>query len=162
MGTFGDVQVGSEAGTTTNVWSIETDADVTAGNISIGAGVNSTNTVTISGNGSTITQTGASTVMLGGVTGNLSVLNLIGVDAIGSGATFNSGTGAITVNPSGVINLEFGTFIANGNVTVDGGQLNLDTGGGVVVAAGRTLTIQNGGVAAATGIFRSLQPRPPT
>jgi T5SS/PEP-CTERM-associated repeat protein len=152
-GTLGPVQLGSGPNTSTNVWNIESDADVTTGNITIGAGSNTTNTVTISGNGSTITQTGASTLTVGLASGNTAALNVIGVDIAGSGATFNSGTGAITVNPTGVISVQFGTFNANGNMTINGGQLNLNTGGGIIVAAGKTLTIQSGGDATATDDF---------
>ncbi len=75
----------------------------------------------VGGVGSTLMQNGASTLTIGGTT------NSYGRVVIFDQAVFTSGTGAITVNPTGYIYVNDATFNANGNLTV------ANAGAGVVL-----------------------------
>jgi len=117
------------------------DGNLAVGNISDD---NRQGIVNISGTNSAITQTGIRSVTLGRI--------LVGTPSgddssritVSSGGTFTSGTGAITLNNLGHINVgASGTFNANGAMTInDGGQLNV-TGGSFNSIA--NVTVNSGG-----------------
>jgi len=67
----------------------------------------------------------------------------------GGNATF---TGDHTIDTASTIAITGGTFTANGNMTLNG-QLTRDAAGTFTVAAGKTLTVQNGGDAIFTGSY---------
>ena len=123
---------------------VQGNADLTTDNLGIGVynGAGTTRgdgTVTVTGTGSTITQTGASTLVIGasatGDSGSLSV---------SSGGTFTTGTGNMTVNALGELTIDGGTFNAKGNVAVDGGNITRSGAGAFNLASGKTLTASNG------------------
>jgi hypothetical protein len=90
----------------------------------------------------TLTQAGSSTVTVGDNLGggNASL-------AINDQATFNTGTGAFTVNASGSVSVfSTATFIANGDILIDGGSIGgLRSNSNFIWAPGNTFTVQNGG-----------------
>ncbi len=97
---------------------------------------------------SSFTQTGATNITVGSATNGTATIN---VGAFGSGATFSTGTGTMTINATGTVNIgsgtTTGTFNANGDVTINGGTLNRDKFSAFNLADGKTMTIQNGGIA---------------
>ena len=97
-GSLGDVEVG-------------TGADLTINGLYLATGSGS-GYLYVRGNGSTLTQNGASTLTVGSTTG---VIAFVGIF---DHAVFTSGTGAITVNPSGQMSVFDATFNANGSLTV--------------------------------------------
>lgn len=70
---------------------------------------------------------------------------------VNSGGTFQSGTNPITAGTGSTIAIAGGTYTSEGNLTLDGGQLTRDAAGSFTLAAGKTLTVQNGGNATFTG-----------
>lgn len=143
--TFGLLEIaqGTGAGTSANVL-IDTGADLQCGNLNLATGAGSTaGMLTLTGNGSTVTQSGASTLTIGSAASSNAILNL------SNSGTFTSGTGAITINKTGRVNQTGGNFNANGNLTIEG-QFSHGSGG-FTLATGKTLTVQNGGSASFTG-----------
>ena len=140
-GSFGHIRLANELtpGTTGN-FNVESAAAVTTGDLILATldGTTSSATLTVDGAGSSLTQTGASTLTMGHATKGTATLNVTG------DGTFNSGTGAISVNTTGTINVGTGatggTFNANGPMTVDG-TVNLLDG---ALNAG-TITLNGGG-----------------
>jgi hypothetical protein len=105
--------------------------------------------INVQGAGSRIVQTGASTLTVG--SSALGVLD-IGTISGGSGATFTTGTGMTAIGARGQINvgsaISSGVFNANGDILVDGGEMNVwpNQSQAFNWTAGRTMTIRNGGV----------------
>jgi hypothetical protein len=70
-----------------------------------------------------------------------------------SGGTLTTGSGGLTINKTGVVNVGnccravTGTLNANGDVTVNGGVLQVFSGSQFNLASGKTLHIANGGTA---------------
>jgi T5SS/PEP-CTERM-associated repeat protein len=108
----------------------------------------------INGAGSAINQTGSNTITLGAAANSIGVIN-IGTTA--NGGTLNTGTGLFTINKTGTVNLgggaNTGTLNANGDMLVDGGVVNRTGGSVFALAAGKNITIQNGGSASFTGDY---------
>jgi fibronectin-binding autotransporter adhesin len=103
---------------------------------------------TFSLNGSALfRELGAGTVTIGAESGSTGTLN-IGTTA--SGATLTTGSGGMTINTTGNVNIGSGSVVkgtlnANGNVTINGGTLSVVNTSAFNLATGATLTLQNGG-----------------
>src|SRR5690606_20601558 len=94
----------------------------------------------VSGAGSTLLQSGASTLTAGSATGGVGTIN------VNNGGTFTSGSGLVTVNATGTINrTRTGVFSVTGNLLLDGGKF-FSPAGSFSRSAGQTLTVQNGGL----------------
>jgi len=137
---------GSSVGGQLNVLS---GGSVTMGNTNVGDGsnVNPAASVTVSGAGSSITQTGASTLSLGKASGGSATV------AVNQGGSYTTGTGTTTVRGTGTLNVgdgsSRGTFTARGHVVVDGGTMNLSNSNSVFTAP--ELTISGGQVTRNSG-----------
>ena len=118
--------------------SVQSGSTASIGNLAVATVVASnTGTLEVSGAGSAITQTGASTLTLGAVATSAATLT------IGSGGTFTSGTGNIALNQTGTIHLDGGTLDLKGPLLRNGGVLNFNTGELRIVDQ---LTIGTGGL----------------
>jgi T5SS/PEP-CTERM-associated repeat protein len=102
------------------------------------AGGAQTSTVTVTGGNSSITQSGAGSLVVGAADGSTGVIH---VDANG---TFTGATGLTTINKTGTISVNGGTYNAKGNILIDGGALDYSAGT-LNWDANRTMTIRNGG-----------------
>lgn len=151
-GTFGQINLagGGNYITNSNV-QILSGAHLTTGTLYLAAngGSATTATLNVQGSGSSITQSGASTLTVGHSSSGSAAIN-IGTTA--SGAVFTTGTGLMTIDKTGTVTLgsldDFtidGTLNANGNITINGGVLVVNDVGSFNFAAGKTMTIQNGG-----------------
>jgi hypothetical protein len=120
------VEAGSQAGSSA-ILSVESGSVVTTERLEIRNNAEAvTSSVTITGNGSEFTLTGD----------GLSDRSYIGSSGEGAnarlniqnGGVFNTGTAAITLNPTGTINLDGGTFVQNGSLVRAGGAFNFTSG----------------------------------
>jgi T5SS/PEP-CTERM-associated repeat protein len=130
------------ANTTANV-SVLSGASFITGAITAGAvgGSAQSAIITVQGSGSTLTQTGANSLVLGHSANGTATLNVL------DGGTFNTGTGTTTINATGGINIgpaSASAFNANGDVNLNGGSITRSGGGSFNLAAGRTFTASNG------------------
>lgn len=105
---------------------------------------NALGTFHLQGAGSTVSQSAGSTLNIGRTTGT----GLSGILNV-HGGTFQTGTGAITINSRGQFNLNGGVFDANGGMTVTG-EVN-QTGGTLNFGSGKTVLVQSGGTWSQTG-----------
>ena len=129
---------------------VESGADLSVGNLYINTqGGATTGAGTVTGAGSTITQAGASVLEVGHAASGTATLT------VSSGGTFTTGTGLTTIRKTGLVDIQGGTFDANGNITIDGGALQRSTSGTFDWAASKTMTIQGGGRASFTGNFQT-------
>ena len=142
-GDIGEIQLArtSTAGTTGN-FSVLSDADVNVDALQIAnfGGATTSGAVLVDGAGSTLTQDGASTLIVGHSTDGTATID------VQNNGVFNTGTGVATVNATGTINagvVGFATFNANGDVNVDGGTINSGGNGRFNLATGKTLTATN-------------------
>lgn len=142
-GAFAGLTVLRAAGATL---SIQSGATVTGTALTIGDTFGDNGTVTIDGTGSAFTLSGAAASAIGAASSGTGTLN------VNNSGVFNSGTGTQTVNATGTVAIGGGTFNANGSVVVNGQLTRSDTGV-LSLAAGKTLTMQNGGDAILTGTF---------
>jgi fibronectin-binding autotransporter adhesin len=111
----------------------------------------------IIGTGSSLTQSGASTITVGAAANGIAAIN-IGITA--TGGTLSTGTGLFTVNPTGTVTIggtdATGTLNANGDVLINGGTVQRNTNGSQFnLATGRTMTIQNGGLFSFSGSYNA-------
>ncbi|MGB2822934.1 MAG: hypothetical protein WBF17_18270, partial [Phycisphaerae bacterium] len=104
-------------------------------------------TVTVRGAGSQITQTGASRLVLGDAS------NSVGKLHVDSDGVFSTGTGRTTVAATGLIEINGGTFNANGEVRIAGGTLTRSSLGTFAPAGGTTVTVSGGGMAKFEGDY---------
>ncbi|QDT73690.1 beta strand repeat-containing protein [Lacipirellula limnantheis] len=120
-------------------------ADLTSGAINLATTTSTaTGTFNVSGAGSTLVQSGASTLTVGSTIGGAGTVN------VNTGGTFTSGSGLVTVNATGTINRTgTGVFNVAGNLLLDGGKF-LTPGGSFSRGAGQSFTVQNGGLFDAT------------
>ncbi|HZJ16901.1 MAG TPA: hypothetical protein VFD27_17740, partial [Chthoniobacteraceae bacterium] len=148
-GTFAGISVdATTTAGTSGLLRIQSGATVTGTSLNLAPNAaGNTGTITITGAGSALTLSGAATAFIGAANKGAGTLN------VQNGGTFNSGTGLTTVNATGTIAIAGGTFVANGNVTLNGGQLTRDATGVFNLAASRTLTVQAGGDAIFTGNY---------
>ena len=149
-GTFsGAIQANtSTTAGTVGTLGIQSGATVSGSGLFIAPGVfANSGTVTINGAASALTLTGAATATIGAAGASTAPLN------VQSGGTFTSGTGVAAVNATGTVAIAGGTFNANGDLTLNGGQLTRDAAGVFNLAAGKTLAVQGGGDALFTGAY---------
>jgi hypothetical protein len=149
-GTLGGVTIdaGSVVGTNGTL-NIQSGAVVNATSLTIAPNTAAnTGTMTITGGSSSLVVNGAGGTTIGATSLSTGTLN------VQSGGTFTSGTGTTTVNATGTVAITGGTFNQNGNMTVNG-RLTRDAGGAFNLAAGKTLTVQNGGDVDIGGSFGS-------
>ena len=112
--------------------------------------------LTINSAGSSLTQSGASTITVGATANGTAAIN-IGTTA--TGGTLTTGTGLFTINATGTVTLgsgaNTGSLDARGDITIDGGLLQFNNQGSTFGFTNQTMNIQNGGRFAVTG-FRIL------
>jgi T5SS/PEP-CTERM-associated repeat protein len=97
-------------------------------------------TLRVDGVGSTLTMTGASTLTLGDNFNPNVVSDLI----VSNSAVMSTGTGAILIQNSGNLDVQTGTFNANGPLTVSNGTITRGSGSdGFNLGSGLTLTALN-------------------
>ena len=99
--------------------------------------------IDVDGSNSNIIQQGASTLTIGSTTGTAVV-------KLTNRGVFTPGTGQTTINKTGVLELATsgsggGTFVATGDVVVDGGMLTESAMSNFGLVLGGDLTVQNGG-----------------
>ena len=120
---------------------VQSGSTVSLGNLAIATVVATANgSLTVDGPGSTVTQTGSSTLGLGAAfatTASLSVNN---------GGAFTSATGTFTLNPTGVLNVSGGTATFNGLLTNNGGVVSFTSGALLFNNPGVNLTVGNAGL----------------
>jgi hypothetical protein len=91
------------------------------------------------GSPSSFTQTGAVGVTVGSLfTGNTATIQT------NTGGSFTTGTGGLTVNKTGLVDIAGGTFALNSNATIEG-TLQRSAGGTFNWASSKTMSVQNGG-----------------
>jgi hypothetical protein len=125
---------------TSGVLSIQSGAMVSGTSLDLAnQAVANSGSVTITGIGSALTITGAGATTIGAAsasTGTLSIQN---------GGRFTSGTGAFTVNATGIVSIGGGTLTVNGPLTNSGafsfssGALNLLDGNNLTIGTGGLL-----------------------
>ncbi|MCX6879107.1 MAG: SUMF1/EgtB/PvdO family nonheme iron enzyme [Verrucomicrobia bacterium] len=113
---------------------VQNDGDVTI----TGSHSQTAGTMTLQGNGTTFTQSKGSSLSLGMTAGPAATLNIL------NGAVCDTGTGTFIIDRTGVVDFTAGTLHAYGNLVVSG-RLSRSSTGTFTQAAGKTLTIQNGG-----------------
>ena len=136
---------GSTTGSTGNV-SVESGASLQTGSLAMATVANtSTGIITVTGTGSSISQTGSSNLNVGSSSMSTATLT------VASGGIFTSGTGAASINNTGAVHITGGTYTANGDMSLNGGQLTRDATGTFNLASGKALNISNGGDVVITG-----------
>jgi len=126
---------------------VESNAALTVGNMKIGTGgVSGQSGAVVAHDSGSIMQTGASTLSVGAAANNVGTLTVdySGVFTTGTGDTTIKKTGAIVI---GVNTSNTGRFNANGNIILDGGLLKCAPSSTFTWAAGKTMTLSNGGKA---------------
>jgi hypothetical protein len=115
--------------------------------------LNSTANLNINGTNSAFSQSDHNASITAGITVGSPVNGTatINVGATASGGTLTTGARGLVINRTGTVNVgsasTTGTLNANGDVTVNGGLLQVFSGSLFNLAAGKTLHIQNGGTA---------------
>ncbi|QEG37001.1 beta strand repeat-containing protein [Bythopirellula goksoeyrii] len=136
-GDFGDIRLADSSDSVSSL-SIESNADLVLNDLDIATSNGGKGTLTIIGSGSTLTQTGDSTLNLGNEseTGSATI-NIV------NGGVYTTGTGTTTINGTGTLNIGnagVGSFNANEDVVVVGGRINKFTSGNLNLAAGKSVT----------------------
>src|SRR5262249_39851591 len=123
-----------------------------SGNLAIGSGASGT--LAADGAGANVTQSGGGTLTVGNFITGTAALN---IGTTTSGGTLTTGTGLLTISGTGTVNIgsgaNTGTLNANGDILIDGGLLQRTAASAFNLAAGKTMTIQNGGRASITGDY---------
>jgi len=147
-GTIGNLTLANVGALSTATLNVQSGAALTLGNLFIATSTASaTGTLNVTGAASQVTQTGSATLTIGAATGSSGGLT------VQSGGVFSTGTGAIVENALGTIDIGAGgTFNANGNMTVNR-MLTRNATGVFNLAAGKSLTLQNGGDAIFAGSY---------
>ncbi len=118
---------------------VESGAVLSTTDLNIGAqGSAATGTVTVTGPGSILAQGGSSALTIG--SGSTSV----GTLTVADGGAFTSGTGNVTLNATGSLNINGGSVALNGPIVRNGGTINFNSGslsfiGHLTVGAGGLL-----------------------
>jgi T5SS/PEP-CTERM-associated repeat protein len=111
-------------------------------------------TLNISGAASALTQTGANSMIVGAAANGTAAIN---IGATATGGTLTTGTGTLTINPTGTVSIgngaNTGTLNVNGDVVINDGVLERGQGSTFFVAPGKSITIQNGGRATLNGFY---------
>ena len=146
-GIFSTVNVGNSGSGTSGAVTVRSGATVEVSRLNIATQSTATiGTVTVTGSGSDLTVGGAGT-NIGAASGSSGILR------VEPGGDFNSSTALTTVNATGTIAITRATFNARGPVTLNGGQLTVDTEGVFALNAAQTLTVQAAGSAIFAGAF---------
>jgi len=134
---------GSSTAGTTGILTVESGATMTTGSLSVAdiGGTTTSGEITVTGSGFTLTQTGTSALTIGHATNGSATLDVL------SGGGFTTGTGGVTLNATGTINLDGGTFNLNGAVNNNGGAFNFNAG---VLNVANDFLIGAGGLLGAT------------
>lgn len=122
---------------------IESGSDVDAAGLAIGnagGGAAGIGGVNLSGSGSSLTITGASTLTIG------NAANLGAHTMELGGGDLTTGTGQTTINRSGRMNFNGGFMNLRGNLLIDGGVLDFNSGGMSLATPGQTITVRNNGL----------------
>jgi len=111
-------------------------------------------TLALQGTNSNLMQGGVSAVTVGSAANGAATIS-IGTTA--SGASFTTGTGLFTINKTGTVTIgggvNTGELLLGGDVKIDGGALTKASAGSALdFAAGKTITIQNGGRLSIAGL----------
>ena len=123
--------------------SILSGGSLTIGNALIGtaSGGGATASVLVDGNGSSWSQAGASTLTIGAVAGTIASLT------IDNGADVTTGSGTVTVNATGTVDIgtatNDGSFTSLGDLVIDGGTINQFANGEILVDDSGTGAIEN-------------------
>ena len=124
-GSLGNVDLAYDtvAGTT-GIFNVESGATVTTGRLRVASlgGTTTSGTITVDGAGSSLTQSGASPLTVGHASTGTATINVT------NGGTFSTGTGSATLNPTGTILVDGGTFNFNGPIVDNGLTLNFLAG----------------------------------
>ncbi|MEX2546015.1 MAG: hypothetical protein WD316_12875 [Phycisphaeraceae bacterium] len=130
---------------------VESGATMTAQEIlladdTFGPSADATATITVTGDGSTLTQQGGANLKIGGTgTNSTATIN------VSDNAVFNTGTGTTTINQNGAINLNGGTLRATTIDHTAGGQFNFTAGTLQVVTFDGDLAIPEAGTVTGGG-----------
>ncbi|MCS7033954.1 MAG: hypothetical protein NZ561_08155, partial [Phycisphaerae bacterium] len=139
-GTLGSVALGVDNTPGTLGRLQVTSSSLSIQNLAVAAaGQNGRGEIILSGTGPTLTQSGASTLVVGAA-GATSAHGTITIN----GGTFITGTGTSIIHAGGRIQVAGGAFRPMGDVIVNAGQINI-TSGSLSLAPNRTLWIENGG-----------------
>lgn len=133
--------------------SIQSGAQVTSGNLGVGADGTSTSSTPqlfISGAGSSLTQTGAATLNVGTFSATGTSFGLMKVQ---NGGTFTSGTGPTLVSVNSTIEVLGGIYNANGDITFRGSTFQQDAAGRFALAPGKTISFTNDAMININGAF---------
>ena len=137
-------------GSSSGALNVQSGAHPNVGTLSVG-GLTGTCTVNITRTGSALVQSGAATMTIGAASGGTGAIN---VGTTATGGTLTAGTRLFTINKTGTVtvgnaaNTNAGTINANGNVTIDGGVLQVaNDASSFALASSKTFTVQNGGQA---------------
>jgi fibronectin-binding autotransporter adhesin len=99
-------------------------SSVTVGNLRLATPNNgNTATLTVEDAGSSVTQTGASTLIVGSIPSTSTALL-----EVKDGGAFTTGTGDVTLNATGTLHIDGGTLTLNGPVSGNGGTFDFDAG----------------------------------
>ena len=147
-GSIGDTDIAQQGAGTVGTVRVQSGSSLTVGGLSLANTTDAaTATFTVDGTNSVVTQTAGAGLTIGAASGSSGTLN------VQSGGTFNaSATGNTTINATGTLAITGGIFNANGNLFVNG-RLTRDVGGSFNLAAGKTLTVLNGGDAVISGSY---------
>ena len=143
----------TESSNTTSSLSVQGGAQVTAGNLGVGADGTSTNSTPqlfISGAGSSLTQIGAATLNVGTFSATGTSFGLMKVL---SGGSFTSGTGPTVVSVNSTVQVLGGTYNANADITFSGSTFQQDSAGHFNLAPGKTITFINDAMVTISGAF---------
>ncbi|MEA2708456.1 MAG: hypothetical protein QOF78_1057 [Phycisphaerales bacterium] len=117
------------------------DINFNGGAVTLFAGTN----FNITGAGSSVVMSGAGPLNIGLTTGAAATVS------VNSAGSFSTGTGQISINPTGVLSINNGTFNANGNIFIEGGRLERLSSSGFNLAGGKTLFANNNAQVVFTG-----------
>ncbi len=115
--------------------------------VGVGSGSGNQGRIVVNGTSSSFSQTGNVGVSLGAATGSTATIQ------VGTGANFSTGTAGMTVNATGQVSINGGSFNLNGDGAVDGGSVSRASGASFTVAAGKTMTVKNAGHFTVTGTY---------
>jgi autotransporter family porin len=138
--------------------SVLTGASLTVNSLAIGTGGLSgqSGVINLQNHNSAITQTGAAQFTLGAAANSPGTVN-IGTSNGSSTTILTTGSGSITINPTGALNIggdlttRRGTFNANGHLTINGGTLTRGSFGFFNLAPGRNVSASNNAILTFTG-----------
>ncbi len=144
MGSVELMSNSTQAGSTGRL-NVLSGSSLQTGNISVGLSPSASAvqeaTLTVDGVGSALTMAGASTLTIGDETN----LNVVSNVIISDSAVMSTGTGDILIQNSGHLDVDAGTFNANGKLTVDDGTITLQNDSTIEVPDGTDTVVTGGG-----------------